>query len=426
MIDESESPRHPSVGEYLADAPDGLAAAVAVVGFDLAVYVVGRYAPEYLRLLGAGPVAIGLFGSIALALAVAYPALGRSVLKRARTEVDLAVGMLAAVGLVCWLLAPQVTLGGLPGWAWVFAGLIPLELWHSHDVETALPYVERLDEYLPDSMTGERARREGALLGVLLIAVSLLAAIPSPVVAIQVLVGLTAATGVTAVVLRYARNDHGGTAHNHPNADSETDGTRLSLAALRSLPVRRRRLLVGDALVEFATAMVLVFLVITVTSVLEIDVAVLGVRLRPDAYFGVLLGIETAVALALGEPLSHLAGRVGSERVLLGVFLLAALFPIALVNAPTNPLVIGVLFGVFGLYRGARPVRRAVLGSVADSGSYRLARSVCVIPGPLVGGLLYSMSPGLAFGFATVVGIIGVREVLYDVRREQADENERR
>ena len=427
-----------TISDLVDDTPDGVAASVAVVGFDLAVYIASRYAPEYLRLLDAGPVVIGMFGSLVLALAIAYPHFGPSPTGCGRSETRLVVGVLATLGLVFWLIAPQAAaVGGLPAWGWVFLGLLPVELWRSLGRHGSFPASAWLNEYLPKTGVGDRSRRWIALLAVLAATVGVLAAISPPVTALQVLLALTAGGGLTATILQYEFDESDRMiGADHPNecgrttVDTTRSPDRSIPAAVRSLSARR--LLVGDALVEFATAMVSVFFIITVTSVLEVDVTLLGLRLRPDAFFGVLLAVETVVVLVGTKVVARIARRVGRKRVLVGAFAIVAVFPLALINAPSNPVVVGVLFAMLGCFRAARPIRRAVIDSTGAEGSdgaaaaetatsYRLMRGIGVVPGPLIGGLLYAISPGIAFGLATVVGVVGVREVLYDARQTDAD-----
>ena len=397
---------------------------VALVGFNVAVYAAVRYAPEYLRLLGNGPILIGLFGSAATLLAVLYPSLG-SILDRLDGRVAPAIAALASLGVVCWLLAPQAGSGNsVQSVILVFVGLVLIESWHAFGIDTtvATTFVSgRVREHIPAVIRHTRTPRYAALLVGLPVVVGFLAAISPALAAIQVVLGLAAGIGLTVTVLLAVLDEFEGDAvrtvieGERIGAVVRGERFRSILDALRSLPRASRQMLVGDTLVAVAVGMVSVFLIITVTSVLQIDVMLFGYRLRPDAYFGVCLFAETTVALVATGPVTRFASRVGRDRVVTGTLLVAALFPIALVSAPTNATVVALLFAVFGLYRAGLPTRRATIDSVVEGGTdnhgqYRTMRAMVRIPSALVGGLLYAISPTLAFGLATVVGAVGVRE----------------
>jgi MFS family permease len=176
-------------------------------------------------------------------------------------------------------------------------------------------------------------------------------------------------------------------------------------------------LLVGDTLVRFANGMVYVFFVIVVTEFLEVGVTLPAVgRLSPDAFFGVLLGVEMVVALASMVPVAKLAERVGLKPVVAIGFAVYAVFPALLVNAPANPWIVAGLFAFSGLRFAGLPAHKALIVGPAEAGAggrvtgaYYLLRNTIVIPSALLGGWLYdAYSPELAFGLATVVGLVGV------------------
>jgi MFS family permease len=172
---------------------------------------------------------------------------------------------------------------------------------------------------------------------------------------------------------------------------------------------------IGDIFIRFGNGMVYAFFVIVVVQFLEVSVTlpVIG-TLAPEALFGVLLGIEMAVALVSMIPVSKLAQRIGLKPVVgLGYFVYAV-FPVLLITAPADPLVVGVLFAFSGLRFAGLPAHKAMIVGPAEqkaggrvTGSYYLIRNTIVIPSAALGGWLYSMSPELSFGLATVVGLIG-------------------
>ncbi|EMA41268.1 hypothetical protein [Halococcus hamelinensis] len=391
-------------------------AAAAVVGFDVAVFAALRYAPEYLRLLGNGPLFIGLFGSLAALTGLVYPALD-TVPDRLGSLAGPVLAGLASFGLVCWLLAPQVG-AGRPT-ALVFVRLLLVGLWPAFDLGTGLDAVvpRYVAERVPRALRHERAPRDAAIVLGLPAILWVLVEVSPARAAIQVVLGLAAGLGLTTAVFLAVRDDPTVGALSTTSGASTARRGRLrgALAALRSLPRASRQLALGETLVALAVGMVSVFLVITVTSVLRIDIELLGFRFRPDAFFGLCLLAETLVAFVAPRPLGRLADRLGRDRVATAVLLVAALFPVALVGAPANPAVVAALFAAFGLYHAGLPLgRRAVESSLDadDVDRYRLLRAAVPVPAALVGGVVYAASPTLAFGLATVVGVVGVREFL--------------
>ena len=85
-----------------------------------------------------------------------------------------------------------------------------------------------------------------------------------------------------------------------------------------------------------------------------------------------------------------------------------------LIAAPADPLVVGFLFAFSGLRFAGLPAHRALIVGPAEAdaggrvtGSYYLVRNTIVIPSGAIGGWLYAMDPTIAFGTATVVGLLG-------------------
>jgi hypothetical protein len=435
----------PSRGESSApDAVDtsGVAASAALVAFNVAVYVAVQYVPEYLRLLGNGPVLIGLFGSTATLLAVCYPYL-RPALDRLNVSAAPIVGTLASLGVVCWLFAPQIGSGsGIRSVMLMLVGLVLVASWQAFGVDTAAVSTfvpRRLCVRIPSLIRHDRTPQYVALLFGLPFVIGFLAIVSPALTAIQVVLGLTAAIGLTATVLFAVLDDFAA----EIAADAPIDDKRIATVAddtsfrsvldsVRSLPWPARQSLVGDTLVEFAVGMVSIFLVITVTSLLRIDVTLFGLRLGPDAFFGVCLFVEMAVALIATGPLTWLARRVGREYVVAGTLFIAALFPIALVSAPANATLVALLFAGFGCYRASLPIRRESISSVVtgDTGDnyeqYRAVQAMVRVPSAFVGGLLYAVSPTLAFGLAAIVGTVGMREFLVGTMRSDAEHTESR
>jgi predicted MFS family arabinose efflux permease len=122
-----------------------------------------------------------------------------------------------------------------------------------------------------------------------------------------------------------------------------------------------------------------------------------------------------AVALAIMLPVARLSRRTGLKPVVAVGFLVYALFPFALVNAPESATVLALLFAFSGLRFAGLPAHKAlIVGPAATgaggrvTGSYYLIRNVVVVPSAAIGGAIYADSPETAFLTATAIGLVGV------------------
>lgn len=393
----------------------------AVIGFNALLYVAGRYLPEYLRVLGAHSALIGLFGSLGLLIAAVYPHISARLEDASLPNDGSLIAVLASLGVLLWLAAPQLgRLWPIPAWAWVFAGLVCVGVWRSVGPGSVvgLTAIDRLSERLPAD-----AARFVIFIAGLLVVTGLLAVTGEFTVGFQIALALAAALGVTAIVLD-ARSD----AVDDDGSERTFVAAPELVADLRSVPRQYRPLLVCDALVRFALGMISVFVVITITSVLQLDATAFGYRFAPGAVFGVLATLELAVAGATIVPGARLAAAGRRSGIAFLSYLVAAGFPFVLVSAPTEPLVVGALFAVFGLRFAGRPARRELIADAlaeAEHGaveSYRLVRNVLTVPSALIGGLAYAVDPTVAFWLASVVAIVGVREFLSFAARSRLDE----
>ena len=403
--------------QFLALRRDVLVLSVAMLAFSLAFQMTGRYLPEYLRVLGASAGVIGLYGSVGHLIGAVYPYPGGALSDRVGSRLALtAFGVVATLGFALWAAAPALgtatVLGAtVPAWAWIFAGLFLAQAWKSFGLGATFAVVKQSVE--PDRLargfaSTETFRRVGFLVGPLL-AAGLLAASATFVVGFQRVLLVAVAFGAVATVVQHRLYDASG-----DTLGASFEGLASLADDLRSLPAPLRPLLVGDTLVRFANGMVYVFFVIVVVDFLDVGLAVGGLRLRPDAFFGVLLGVEMVVALLTMAPVARLAERVGLKPVVGLGFLVYAVFPVLLVSAPADPLVVGLLFAFSGLRFAGLPAHKALIVGPAEAGAggrvtgaYYLVRNVVVVPSAALGGWLYGQDPTLAFGLASAVGLAG-------------------
>ena len=415
---------------------DVLVLSVAMFAFSLGFQMTGRYMPQYLAVLGASSLVIGAFGTAGNLIGAVYPYPGGWISDRVGSRNALTVfGVASTAGFLVWwgagLLADStvgVQLTGVRfrttlGVGAVFVGLALAQAWKSFGLGATFAVVSQSvpDERLAAGFAAtETFRRTAFLLGPLLAAgvVAVVAFRPGFRLILLVAAGLGAVATVTQWLLYDATNDSIG---------DSFEGLGQLRSDLRSLPSPLRPLLVGDTLVRFANGMVYVFFVRVVVDLRAVGVTlpVVG-QLSPAAYFGVLLAIEMAVALASMLPAARISERVGLKPVVASGFAVYAVFPAVIVAAPGDPLVYAVLFGLSGLRFAGLPAHKALIVGPAASdaggrvtGSYYLVRNTVVIPSALVGGWLYGVDPRVAFALATLIGLVGVG--YFVIRGEEFD-----
>ncbi len=413
--------------QFFALERDVLVLSAAMFAFSLAFQMTGRYVPEYLRVLGAGAGVIGLYGSVGNLIGAAYPYPGGAISDRIGSRAALTLfGVVSTLGFAVWLAAPALgthDLGTLvlpavgtvnlvvATWTWVFVGLFLSQAWKSFGLGATFAVVKQSvppDRLAEGFASTETFRRVGFLVGPLIAAV-LLASTPGFLAGFQYVLAVAVAFGLVATVAQHVLYDA-----SEDTIGGSFEGVGSVLADLRSMPDPLRPLLVADTLVRFANGMVYVFFVIVVTEFHDVGVSAFGVTLRPDAFFGVLLVVEMAVALATMVPVARLARRVGLKPVVALGFAVYAVFPVLLIAAPANAAVLVALFAFSGLRFAGLPAHKALIVGPAEegaggrvTGSYYLVRNAVVIPSAALGGYIYGFDPVLAFGIASAVGLVG-------------------
>jgi len=418
--DRSVDPRAP-FRQLLSMERDVLVLSAAMFAFSLGFQMTSRYVPRYMSVLGAGAGVIGLYGSLGNLISAVYPYPGGAVSDRLGSRRALtAFGLVSALGFLFWLLAPRldtIRVGPLavPPWAWIFVGLFLTQAWKSFGLGATFAVVKQSvpsDELAAGFASTETFRRVGFLLGPLL-AAALIAAAGEFTLGFQWVLAAAVAFAVAGTAVQRVLYDPAG-----DSIGDEFEGVGQLLDDLRGLPAELRPLLVADVLVRFANGMAYVFFVIVVTEFLNggdgVGFSGFGVSLSPDAFFGVLLGVEMLVALASMLPVSRLAERVGLKPVIAVGFGVYGAFPVLLVNAPADQWALVALFAFSGLRFAGLPAHKAMIVGPADdeaggrvTGTYYLVRNAVGIPSTAIGGAVYAFSPTLSFTLATVVGLLG-------------------
>lgn len=402
---------------FFALERDVLVLSLAMFAFSFSFQMTSRYVPEYIRLLGGTAGVIGLYGSVSNLISAVYPYPGGAVSDRFGSRISLTVfGFVATFGFLIWLVAPQLgtlSVGAvtLPAWIWIYVGLFLAQAWKSFGLGATFAIVKQstsVDRLATGFASTETFRRVGFLVGPLLASV-LLATTTGFVDGFQRVLLLAAAFGAVATIVQHFLYES-----DEDTIGKSFEGVSKIVDDLRSLPDELRPLLVGDTLVRFANGMVYVFFVIVITDFLSVGFSAFGLDLRPDAFFGVLLGVEMLVALLTMVPAAKLAERAGLKPVVAVGFAVYSIFPILLINAPANAWIVGLLFAFSGLRFAGLPAHKALIVGPAEvnaggrvTGSYYLVRNTLVIPSAALGGWLYGRSPELAFALATGVGLVG-------------------
>ena len=420
---------------FLALERDIVVLSVAMFAFSLGFQMTSRYVPRYMSVLGAGAVAIGLFGTFGNLIGAVYPYPGGALSDRIGSRVALTLfGLASTVGFVVWLFADLFGVVTLPpvgttvellgrefvaGWiepatipVGIFLGLAFAQAWKSFGLGATFAIVKQAVE--PDRLaTGfastETFRRTAFLLGPLFAAGVL--AVFAFETGFRIVLAVAAAFALGATVAQHFLYDA-----SEDNLGTSFEGVSTVVADLRAMPTELRPLLAADTLVRFANGMVYVFFIIVVTEFLAVGARLpLVGRLSPDAYFGVLLAIEMLVALAIMIPVSRLSRRVGLKPVVALGFAVYAVFPVLLISAPENATALALLFAFSGLRFAGLPAHKALIVGPAAAGtggrvtgSYYLVRNVVVIPSAAIGGAVYAVSPEAAFVGATAIGLAGL------------------
>ncbi|WP_255166965.1 MFS transporter [Natrononativus amylolyticus] len=401
---------------------DVLVLSLAMFAFSLGFQMTNRFLPEYLVFLGATGFIVGLFATLGNVIGAVFPYYGGVVSDRVGSRYALTVfGFLSTFGFAIWFAAayiPAIDLGAfvLEPWVWVFVGLLLAQCWKSFGIGGHYAIVKQTTEpsrLVRGFASTETFRRTAFLIAPLIVAILVADQLMPGFLWVLVIAIVFAVLGTIVQHLLY-------------EADKDTVGKEFQgfgqiLTDLRALPDPLRPLLVADTFVRFANGMVYAFFILVITQLmgigLTVTVPVFGtINLSPAAFFGVLLSVEMFIALLTMAPAAKIAEHVGLKPVVGLGFLVYAVFPIMLIFAPENSLVLIALFAFSGLRFAGLPAHKALIVGPAErgaggrvTGSYYFVRGAIVIPSGVLGGFLWEfVNPEISFTIASVIGMIGV------------------
>ena len=373
------------------------AGAVFLLGFGEELWK--RFVPKYLEALGAGAVAIGLYGAAEDLCDAVYQFPGGTLADRLgrRRAFPLFIAV-ASIGYLVYLLSPS--------WPWVFVGLALAMAWESMAspatfavIADALPQNRRAMGFTVQSILRRVPRMVSPLAGGALVG------------AFGIVVGMRigfAATlvlaGITLLVVR-----------------------RMDLPFIPTRPMRMRgvwrafdpalrRLLLSDIVIRACEGLAGVFVILYVTTIRGFSVPA----------FSLLLALQVATSILVYLPAAHLADRIGRKPFVTATFLAFALFPVAVALA-VGPAAMALAFVVGGLREIGEPARKAMIVDSADEalrgrtvGLYYLVRGLSVTPAAAIGGLLWRLSPATPFYVAGAIGLAGTALFMATVEERYA------
>jgi MFS family permease len=385
--------------EFLALERNVGAAAGAFLLLGLGEELWKKFLPKYLEALGAGPVAIGFFGTAEDLGDALYQYPGGALADRMGTRrAFLLFITLAAVGYLAYLLSPS--------WPWVFVGLALAMAWPSMGspatfavIGEALPPNRRAMGFTVQSILKRIPMLVSPLIGGTLIAVF------GVVAGIRVGLGVTLvmAAATLPLVLRM---------------DLPVGPFRASSPwrVWDNFPPALRRLLVSDIVIRMCEGMAGVFVILYVTTVQ-------GASVRA---FGFLVALQVATSIVAYLPAARLSDRIGRKPLVSATFLAFATFPICVAIA-RGPAALALAFVVGGLREIGEPSRKAMIVDSAQAGVrartvglYYLVRSLSVAPAAALGGLLWRISPATPFFAAGAIGLVGTLVFLTTVEERDA------
>lgn len=380
-----------SIREFFALERNTLVLFTAVLVLTLGEEMWSEFIPKFMQSLGAGVIAVGLYGTLRDLLDAVYQYPGGWLTDRlGHRRALLLFNALAGLGYVVLLLAPH--------WTFVLLGLPLVMAWSSFSLPATFELIGRSLRQDQRAMGfGVQSILKRVPIVVAPIAGGLLIQHFTIQPGVRLALGITVAAAAIAFALQSA--GYRDSAAPVPHAES---GLR---AGWRGLHPGLKRLLVSDILARLAEGIPSAFVILFATDQLGASVA----------GFGGLLGLRSLASIVSYVPAARLADRYGRRPFVAITFFFFAFFPISLVIAP-GAWWLPLAFVAAGLRELGEPARKAQITDLAregrrgrDVGLYYLIRGLAVFPAAGIGGLLWRYAgPESVFWIAGAVGFVGL------------------
>jgi MFS family permease len=372
-------------------------AAVFLLGFGEELWK--KFLPKYLEALGATTPIIGLFGTAEDFFDACYQYPGGFIADRfGRRRAFLFFITLASLGYVFYLFSTS--------WPFLFAGLALAMLWQS----MASPAIFAV---IGDSLPRERRAMGFTMQSILkrvpiviapLIGGTLIASMGLVKgVHVGLLITLALAALAVVLILKLRTTDQPSHSINIRGVWQSFDGVL-------------KRLLISDIIIRTCEGMTGVLAILYVTNIHGVSVAA----------YSTLIAIQMITSILVYIPAGRIADRIGRKPFVISTFLSFALFPIAIILAPSFAWLI-VAYVIGGLREIGEPSRKAMIVDLAHDnirarsvGLYYLLRSLSITPAAAIGGLLWKIAPQAPFIIAGMIGLVGTIVFILTVEERYA------
>lgn len=384
---QTNASRRARVADYLGLERNVAAASLAVFLLGMGEELWKKFLPKYLESLGAGPVAIGAFGTLKDFFDAIYQYPGGWLADRVgRRRAFLFFIALATIGYLIYLFSPS--------WPFVFVGLAFAMAWNSMAspaifavIGDALPKDRRAMGFTFQSLIKRVPMAIAPLVGGAFIARSGVTAGVRKGLIITLILAAVTAFAVMAVNIQIKKG--------------EVTNIR---GVWKSFHAALKRLLISDIIIRTCEGLAEVLIVLYVTNILGVS----------TARYAVLVAIQMITSMLVYIPAAKIADRIGRKPFVIATFFCFAAFPIAVVMA-TGMASLVIAFIIGGLREIGEPARKAMIVDFAEPhlrartvGLYYLVRSLTVTPAAAIGGMLWTVAPRMPFIIAGIIGVIGM------------------
>ena len=349
-----------------------------------------RYIPKYLEYLGAGAIIIGFYGSIKKLIEAIYQYLGGIVTDRVGSKNALILfSLISILGYVTYYVSQS--------WELLIVGTFLVLVWESMSTPAIF------------SLIGEALSRSRRAMGFsiqsILKRIPIIIAPPIGGLLIQtyglpkgirmgLLVSITTTTIAIAVQKKF-----------YTMMKSEEKPSTANLGEIwRKMNLRLKKLLISDILARISANMVKVYIILYVMNILG----------STSLDFGLLISIQVTTSILSYLPAAKLADIYGRKPFVAATFAFFSLFPLTFILIP-NANLLPLSFIVAGLREIGEPARKALIVDLAGNedrgkiiGLYYMIRAIMNIFAPIMGGFLWTISPGTPFLTAFVIGLTGL------------------